>query len=47
LPSGRPFLHAATLGFAHPVSGERLLFSTNLPEDLFSVLTAISHDPVP
>ena len=47
LPHGRPFLHAATLGFAHPVSREPLLFSSNLPEDLLSVLTSISHDPVP
>jgi 23S rRNA pseudouridine1911/1915/1917 synthase len=46
LPPGRPFLHAATLGFEHPVSGERLLFSAKLPEELFSVLAAISHDPV-
>jgi len=31
---GRPFLHAAVLGFDHPASGERLRFESELPEDL-------------
>ena len=31
---GRQALHAATLGFSHPVTGEALLFESALPEDL-------------
>ncbi len=31
LPPGRPFLHAAVLAFDHPVTGERLSFSSPLP----------------
>ena len=31
---GRPALHAARLGFAHPMTGEQLCFETPLPEDL-------------
>ena len=38
LPPGRPFLHAATLAFDHPVTGERLSFSSPLPADLQAVL---------
>jgi 23S rRNA pseudouridine1911/1915/1917 synthase len=34
----RPFLHAAELEFTHPVSGERLQFSSALPEDLRALL---------
>lgn len=43
LPSGRPFLHAAALSFEHPVSGERLEFTSELPTDLQQVLEGISH----
>lgn len=35
---GRPFLHAAELGFDHPVSGAPLSFSSRLPHDLVAVL---------
>jgi 23S rRNA pseudouridine1911/1915/1917 synthase len=38
LSPGRPFLHAAVLGFDHPTSGERLRFESGLPEDLQRVL---------
>jgi 23S rRNA pseudouridine1911/1915/1917 synthase len=41
LPPGRPFLHAAALSFDHPVTGERLSFSSPLPADLRAVLDAI------
>jgi 23S rRNA pseudouridine1911/1915/1917 synthase len=41
LPAGRPFLHAAGLGFRHPVSGEALHFSSELPEDLKNFLATI------
>ncbi|MDA8412626.1 MAG: RluA family pseudouridine synthase [Desulfobacteraceae bacterium] len=42
---GRQALHARTLGFIHPVTGEYLEFSTPLPEDLQSLcdyLTSLS-----
>jgi 23S rRNA pseudouridine1911/1915/1917 synthase len=38
IPLPRPFLHAATLGFDHPVSGERLRFEEPLPPELQVVL---------
>jgi 23S rRNA pseudouridine1911/1915/1917 synthase len=41
LASGRLFLHAGVLSFDHPVTGERLSFSSPLPEDLRRVLDAI------
>ncbi len=41
LDPGRPFLHAAVLGFAHPVSGEALRFESPLPPDLRAVLDAL------
>lgn len=37
----RPFLHAAELGFRHPVSGEELSFSSPLPEDLQQLLSQL------
>ncbi|WP_050528549.1 RluA family pseudouridine synthase [Pseudorhodobacter aquimaris] len=40
---GRQALHAATLGFAHPVTGEMLEFSSELPEDMKNLLTALGH----
>jgi 23S rRNA pseudouridine1911/1915/1917 synthase len=38
----RQALHAATLGFRHPATGENLRFETPLPEDFGALLTAIS-----
>ncbi|CAN5845515.1 RluA family pseudouridine synthase [soil metagenome] len=38
LAVGRPWLHAAELGFTHPTSGERLEFTADLPPDLTAVL---------
>ncbi len=43
LQAGRPFLHAAVLAFDHPTTGERLSFSSPLPEDLLGVLGHMSH----
>jgi 23S rRNA pseudouridine1911/1915/1917 synthase len=43
LPPGRPFLHATALQFDHPETGERLHFSSPLPEDLLSVLASMSQ----
>lgn len=37
LPLRRPFLHAHRLGFDHPVTRERLVFSSPLPADLEEV----------
>lgn len=34
----RPFLHAARLGFEHPVTGQNLTFDSPLPEDLAAAL---------
>jgi 23S rRNA pseudouridine1911/1915/1917 synthase len=38
---GRPFLHAAELGFQHPVSGEDLHFTAPMTEDLVNVLAKV------
>ena len=38
LAQGRVFLHAASLGFDHPVSGERVLVTSPLPADLAALL---------
>jgi 23S rRNA pseudouridine1911/1915/1917 synthase len=35
---GRQFLHASRLAFTHPTTGERMEFSSALPEDLRSAL---------
>jgi 23S rRNA pseudouridine1911/1915/1917 synthase len=40
----RPFLHAARLGFAHPVTGERVEFTAPLPGELRAFLEMISSD---
>jgi 23S rRNA pseudouridine1911/1915/1917 synthase len=38
---GRQALHAATLGFEHPVTGEPLQFSSDLPGDLLRLVEAL------
>jgi 23S rRNA pseudouridine1911/1915/1917 synthase len=38
---GRQALHAAVLGFEHPVSGERLRFESRMPEDLSWLIKAL------
>ena len=38
----RPALHAALLGFSHPVGGREMLFESTLPADLTAVLAALS-----
>ena len=38
----RPFLHAERLAFTHPTTGERVAFEAPLPDDLLSVLEAIT-----
>jgi 23S rRNA pseudouridine1911/1915/1917 synthase len=37
----RPFLHACSLAFDHPRSGERLRFDSALPADLRGVLVGV------
>ena len=39
----RPALHAAVLGFTHPLSGERMRFEAPLPEDLEAALAALER----
>jgi 23S rRNA pseudouridine1911/1915/1917 synthase len=41
LRPGRPFLHATTLAFTHPGSGEVLRFTDPLPPELQAVLSAL------
>jgi 23S rRNA pseudouridine1911/1915/1917 synthase len=38
LTSGRMLLHAATLGFVHPITGERVALSSPLPPDFTAVV---------
>ena len=44
----RQALHAKSLGFTHPISGEQVNFDSDLPEDFQSVLTKwrnyVKHD---
>jgi 23S rRNA pseudouridine1911/1915/1917 synthase len=39
---GRQALHAAELGFEHPTTGEEMLFSAELPEDLQALEDALA-----
>ena len=38
----RPALHAQTLGFTHPVSGDRLQFTSELPSDFQQTMSQLS-----
>ncbi len=38
---GRPALHAKTLGFVHPATGQRLQFDSDLPPDLTAAAEAL------
>ncbi len=38
---GRQALHASVLGFVHPVTGERMVFESPLPEDMARLLKAL------
>ncbi len=40
---GRQALHAASLGFTHPVTGEDVLFESELPEDLEALRQALAE----
>ncbi|WP_093010406.1 RluA family pseudouridine synthase [Roseivivax halotolerans] len=39
----RQALHAASLGFDHPVTGEWMEFEADLPEDMSDLLSALGH----
>ncbi|DBA85286.1 TPA: hypothetical protein ACH3X2_005979 [Trebouxia sp. C0005] len=39
----RPALHAETLGFTHPISGDRLQFTSELPSDFQHTLLQLSN----
>ena len=39
----RQALHAATLGFVHPVTGEELQFEAPLPADMASLVETLSQ----
>ncbi len=41
----RQALHAATLGFLHPVTGEAMSFEAPLPDDMAGLLLALGGDP--
>jgi 23S rRNA pseudouridine1911/1915/1917 synthase len=41
---GRQALHAASLGFEHPVTGEELMFESELPEDLVRLREALGGE---
>ena len=41
----RQALHAATLGFVHPVTGEGLQFEAPLPQDMAELITALEDMP--
>jgi 23S rRNA pseudouridine1911/1915/1917 synthase len=41
---GRHFLHAEKLAFAHPVTNERVLYNSPLPEELSTLLTQIEQE---
>lgn len=42
IPAPRVFLHACRLGFVHPITGEPMVFESDLPEDLADVLTRLT-----
>ncbi len=41
LPAGRQMLHAASLAFDHPRTGERLEFVAPMPSDMHALITAL------
>jgi 23S rRNA pseudouridine1911/1915/1917 synthase len=44
IDSPRLMLHAATLGFAHPIGGERVSLSSALPADFTAVVDSLRHN---
>lgn len=44
---GRPALHAARLGFLHPITGARHAFEAPLPADLLALVASLRLEPEP
>lgn len=44
-PEDRPWLHAGVLGFDHPATGERLRFTSDLPDDLAALIAGFTEWP--
>jgi 23S rRNA pseudouridine1911/1915/1917 synthase len=42
---GRQALHAAELGFEHPISGKPMMFTSELPADMTELISALSPAP--
>jgi 23S rRNA pseudouridine1911/1915/1917 synthase len=42
IASPRMLLHAATLGFEHPITGERVRLESALPEDFTAMLDRLT-----
>jgi 23S rRNA pseudouridine1911/1915/1917 synthase len=40
---GRQALHAAVLGFVHPITGEKLRFESDPPEDMSRLMAALEN----
>jgi 23S rRNA pseudouridine1911/1915/1917 synthase len=47
LPAPRMMLHAAVLGFEHPITAQRLRFTDPLPADMTKVIATLAGKPVP
>lgn len=47
LPSPRLLLHAATLGFVHPLGGQRVRTTSPLPPDFTAVLETLASTMKP
>jgi 23S rRNA pseudouridine1911/1915/1917 synthase len=45
IPSGRIMLHAAELGFTHPLTKEKLEFEEPMPTDMSAMLEALRRSP--
>jgi 23S rRNA pseudouridine1911/1915/1917 synthase len=43
----RQALHAARLGFAHPRSGEGMMFETAMPPDMLALVDALDQSQLP
>lgn len=46
LLNSRPALHAKTLGFTHPKTGEMMEFDSQLPEDFAKALSVLGQSPL-
>ena len=42
----RMMLHSTTIGFDHPITGERMTFAAPLPDDMATVIAGLSNPPI-